>query len=208
MATAQILNMLSLVLPHDPIVLEAGAHFGEDTVQLAQLWPQGKVIAFEPNPSAFSKLRDAVKPYSHVEVSACALATSNGMTPFYLCANNDGSSSLLRPIKEMHEFLGGDQIEVPCVVLDDWCKERGVERIDCMWLDMEGFELYMLQSSPRMLSNVKLIYTETNHFPYREGTVLFADLKKFLESRGFKMVLHNFIEHVQGDALFIKQEMA
>ncbi len=205
MATDQVLNLLDLVLPSDPVVLEAGAHYGEDTASLAKRWSSGKVLAFEPNPAAFCKLREAVEPYSHVVATQCALADFNGTTTLYLCDDNDGPSSLLMPIKEMKDFLAGQQLEVPCVVLDDWCKEKGIAGIDFMWLDMEGFEIQMLKSSPEMLSHVKVIYTETNHFPYRLGTAMFDDLKGFLEKKGFEMALHNFIEHVQGDAVFVRR---
>ena len=43
-------------LPENPVILEAGAHKGKDTVEMAKLWPAGTIHAFEPVPSLFKKL--------------------------------------------------------------------------------------------------------------------------------------------------------
>ena len=50
------LDLIAKFLPHDPIIIEAGAHYGEDTVAFAKRWPQAKIISFEPNPEAYKTL--------------------------------------------------------------------------------------------------------------------------------------------------------
>jgi len=45
-------------LPEKPVILEAGAHKGKDTVELAKIWPKGTIHAFEPVPTLFKKTCD------------------------------------------------------------------------------------------------------------------------------------------------------
>lgn len=73
-----------------------------------------------------------------------------------------------------------------------------------MWLDLEGFELQFLKSSPHILKTVKVIYTETNFFHFREGMTQYNDLKTFLEAEGFTVVAHWYSEGMQGDAIFVR----
>ena len=76
-----------------------------------------------------------------------------------------------------------------------------------MWLDLEGLELQVLKSSPRILEKVNVIYTETNFLEFRLGMTQFTDLKTQLDNSGFKMLYHWYYEGLQGDAIFVKREL-
>ena len=41
---------IKLFAPDNPIVVEAGAHVGSDTIEMSKLWPGGTIHAFEPIP--------------------------------------------------------------------------------------------------------------------------------------------------------------
>ena len=50
----RIKDLLQPILPENPVIVEAGSHFGEDTLWLARYWPRGLVHAFEPVPELFA----------------------------------------------------------------------------------------------------------------------------------------------------------
>jgi FkbM family methyltransferase len=198
----------------DPIIFEAGGHNGEDTVIFSKRFPNGKIISFEPNPTAFEKLLKATSDSSNVYAHNLAVNNKNGFATFYVCHGPhgtdpiyDGASSLLEPSNSMKIHYMGPRIEVPCVILDDWCKENSIDHIDFMWLDIEGSELAVLKSSPEILKTVKVIYTETNFYKFRKGTALFKDLKTFLTKSGFKLVVHWYTPKIQGNAIFAKNSI-
>ena len=127
------LEWLPQFLPYNPVIFEAGAFCGSETCRAAKLWPKGRVIAFEPNPQAFVKLQQAVGDamLENVETYPLALSTYNGTATLHVCLGINGdapvfgyASSLLPLTKEMEVCCKGPDVEVPCVVLDDWCKER------------------------------------------------------------------------------------
>ncbi|HSX11018.1 MAG TPA: FkbM family methyltransferase [Chlamydiales bacterium] len=207
------LDIVSLFLPDNPIVFEAGAFDGTDTITLAKKWPEGKIISFEPNPNAFSKYQKRARWLPNTSGYNLAVNTYNGFATFYLSwgygGNNpifEGGSSLLKPSKEKAADYEGPIITVPCVVFDDWCEEHGIEAVDFMWLDLEGFEIQFLTSSPKILKTVQVIYTETNFKQLREGTTQFATLVAFLQDMGFVVIAHWYNDGFQGDAIFVRKE--
>jgi FkbM family methyltransferase len=198
----------------NPIIFEAGGHNGEDTIRFSKKFPKGKIISFEPHPVAFKKLLQITSNSSNVSAYNLALNEKNGIATFYVSHGKhgknprcDGASSLLEPIDAMKIRYVGPKIKVPCVILDDWCIKNSIDHIDFMWLDIEGLELQVLKSSPKILKTVKIIYIETSFFEFRKGATQFKDLKNFLTKASFKLLIHWYKPGFQGDAIFVKNNI-
>jgi FkbM family methyltransferase len=56
------------------------------------------------------------------------------------------------------------QIQVHCTTLDKFCFERGVEHIDVLKIDTQGFDFEVLKGASSMLTRqaIKFIYVEFN----------------------------------------------
>lgn len=76
--------LLQKILPENPIILEAGAQFGEDTAWMSQFWPQGTIYAFEPSPVSFMELEKVVSHAHNVTAIPLALSDKKGSFAFYL----------------------------------------------------------------------------------------------------------------------------
>lgn len=206
------LELISKFIPENPNILEAGGHYGTDTIKMAQQWPKGQIYSFEPNPNAFKILSEATQNLTNVNIFNLALNDYNGTAILNVCYGTtgdqpifEGASSLLDASPEMEIHYQGPKVEVSCVRLEDWCKKNGIFHIDFMWLDLEGIELQILKSAKKILKNTKVIYTETNFYPFRKGTTQYKDLKNFLEKNGFVLLAHWYHEGYQGNAIFIKK---
>jgi len=206
-------NLLEKIIDPNDVILEAGAFDGNDTLNLVKMVPKGKVISFEPNPSRYAELVEKTKNIYNVNTFPFALGEKNGTITFYVChgAQNDpvyeGASSALPPSESMKINYQGPKIEVPCLVLDDWCKEHNQSKIDFMWLDLEGYELQVLKSSPQILSTVKAMFVETNFYEFRQGMTLYEDLRAFLEGNGFRLLAHGYYKGYQGNAVFVRGDL-
>ncbi len=207
----ECLDLIANFLPENPTIFESGAFNGEDSARLSAKWPSGRVISFEPNPNAYNMYLNSTKDCKNTEGHNLAVNTYNGMAEFFLCwgseGNNpifEGASSLLKASEDMKINYQGPVIQVPCVILDDWCKKQAIESVDFMWLDLEGFELQLLKSSPEILSTVKVIYTETNLRELRKDMTQFDELDDFLEKNGFHLIAHWYLEGYQGDAIYVR----
>lgn len=177
------LKFVESFLPDNPIILEAGAHRGEDTRILANKWPRGTVYAFEPCPEYYKELARVVSSLKNVHIYPYALFSSAGKHQFYMSMACDGASSLY----EDTYGIGYKDValEVDCMNLDEWATDNNVQKIDYMWLDMEGAEYTVLSAAPKILSTVRVISLEGNCREFRKGFTLFDDLKNFLEESGF-----------------------
>jgi 2-O-methyltransferase len=187
------LELIARFLPEDPVIFEAGGHYGTDTINFVKRWPKSKIISFEPNPHAFELFLETTSGCPQIVGYNLAVADFNGTATYYVCygTNGDepifeGASSLLEPAEGMEIHYQGPRIEVPCVVLDDWCKEDQVDHIDFMWLGLEGMELQVLMSSPEILDTVKVIYTQTNFYEFRVHMTQYKDLREFLKKNGLQ----------------------
>jgi FkbM family methyltransferase len=206
-------DLISKIIEPTDVILEAGGFDGSDTVGLSTLVPLGKVITFEPNPPRYAELVEKSKNLSNVNAYPFALGEKNGTITFYVCYGAqydpiyEGASSALPPSDSMVINYQGPRIEVPCYVLDDWCKENNQSKIDFMWLDLEGYELQVLKNSPQILRTVKAIYVETNFYEFRKGMTLYHDLHGFLESKGFCLLSHGYYKGYQGNAIFVRSDL-
>ncbi len=208
------LMLLDKFLPPNPKVFEAGAYTGNQSASMAKFWPEGMIISFEPIPSRFKEYKEKAKSFSNMYGYNLAANVFNGDAKLYVCRGTWGadeafesSSSLLEPSEGMKIHYLGPEITVPCVVFDDWCKTSGVSNIDLLWMELEGFELQFLRSSPNILNTVQAIVTATNFYSFRKETTQYIHLKPYLESKGFKLIAHWYREGLQGNAVFIREEV-
>ena len=194
-------------------MLKAGAHKGIDTVEMLKVVPGAIIYAFEPVPVIFSELQNRCRPYDNCFCFKLALADANEQRVFYVSAgDSDQSSSLLKPEKHLTSHPGvtfPKAIEVTAITLDSWAEKYGIDRIDCLWLDMQGYEFKMLRAAPKMLKTVQVIYTEINFIEMYKGCELFPEFKSWLEQEGFSLINIDYTwkRCGWGDALFIRNEL-
>lgn len=194
-------------LPERPVVLEAGAHKGVDTVELAKMWPDGTIHAFEPVPEIFKKLVKNTRNCNNVLCYQLALGNVKGSDEMYISTGaSDGSSSLLPPKKHLEMFptvYFDEKIQVSIVTLDDWARENNIKAIDFLWLDLQGMELKVLQSGCSILKTVKAIYSEVSSIEGYEHQNLYSELRDWLEKEGFH-VEREAVENGEGNVFFLR----
>ena len=197
-------------LPNNPVIFEAGAFNGEDSLALSKQFPKGHIHAFEPIPEVFNELKKRVRGQKNVSIYPIALGATNGMTTMYLSGASHqqrSSSSLLKPKEHLnvHQHIPFKQtLKVPIKTIDAWALQNGVPYIDFMWLDMQGNELVALKAAPKILSTVKVIYTEVSLIETYEGVPLYEEYKNWLISQGFEVKIEALAWKDMGNVLFVR----
>ena len=122
---------------------------------------------------------------------------------------SDASSSLLKPtghLKNHPNVHFSHTIETRTLSLDSWARENGVGNIDFLWLDMQGFELPMIEAAIETIGGVKGIYSEVSVSETYENAILYTEFKKSLEDLGFEAVLELIPANTDmGNVLFIRK---
>lgn len=200
-----VFNIIKQYTPSDPVILEAGGHHGEHTVQMAEIWPNAKIYVFEPLKTSYEKLLKAIEGKNNINTYPFALSSHNGKVNFYLNLDNDAACSIGEPVEyNKHEF-SKTPISVDCITLDSWKSLNAIGKIDFMWLDMEGHELQALKAGLNLLKDVQVIFTEVGYNLIRMNACLYIEYKKFLEEQGFVEIWKSGVGSNFGDALFVRR---
>jgi hypothetical protein len=64
-------------------------------------------------------------------------------------------------------------------------KKYNIDKVDIMWMDLQGAELLAMQSLGDNLAKLQMLYTEVSYKPIYDGQVMFNELNNF-------MLLNNF----------------
>jgi FkbM family methyltransferase len=128
------------------VVLDVGANTGLYSLLAAAVSPRASVHAFEPLPRIAELLRQnaALNPSLRIEVHAAAAGAKSGTAEIYDPGGDNCYSASLNP-----DFLGPSRKQacypVPVIAIDDFMRERGLERLDLVKIDVEGFEDAVLE---------------------------------------------------------------
>ena len=199
---------IATLLPENPVIIEAGAHRGRDTVKMKKLWPQSTIYCFEPVTALFEQLTENTKNLPDIYRYPIALSNKVGTELMHVSGGrSDACSSLFQPnidLMTSPDITFETVTPVPTTTLDQWAQEHSVSHVDFLWLDLQGAELIALQHATMILSTVKVIQVEVNLTARYHNAVEYQELKSWLESQGFVVDTEAFFKITWGDVLFVK----
>jgi FkbM family methyltransferase len=140
------------VKPGD-VCIDAGANVGLYALQFAH-WsaPSGRIIAFEPNPTARRALEKHVRfngLTERVRTVAAAIGASRGEVTLYAPRAN-ALSRLGAPNPYIEDAI--ETIPVPVVTLHEFCQSESVVP-DWLLMDIEGFEIAALEGAKKLIQS-------------------------------------------------------
>ncbi|MDF1737813.1 MAG: FkbM family methyltransferase [Verrucomicrobiales bacterium] len=136
------------------VCLDIGAHKGVVTHMLTKrVGEKGAVIAFEPQKELFEWLKRMISSFrfSNVTVEAVALAEKSGNRTLYRSGVTRSGS--LTEDSDTHL----ESITVEAIALDDYCESSSLDEISFVKIDVDGFELQVLEGGARTLRKFKPI---------------------------------------------------
>lgn len=181
-------DFISENLPADGVFIDIGANIGIYTLWACQyLSSKGKVLAIEPNPVVFDRLRFNLEAnrvsstdWPQVRTMAVAVGDREAVVDLNLDRSNLGGSSLVsHPDSE-------DKIQVssrPLLTLLSIC---GINRIDIMKVDIEGAEdialmPFLENAAPALLPRIMIIENSEHLWQ--------SDLVATMKKRDYQVVL-------------------
>ena len=98
------------------------------------MFPSARILAVEPNPQLFERLKRMVAPYSNITPAQCAVGRDDQLATFFVTPNTTVASSLTRRSKE-------DVVHtVQEKKIETLMKEWDLPTIDVLKFDVEGAE--------------------------------------------------------------------
>jgi amino acid adenylation domain-containing protein/FkbM family methyltransferase len=202
-------------------VFDVGANIGLFTLFLKQRFPASQVLAFEPIPAIFEKLRQNIDLYGlDAELFPLGLADREGSAAFTFYpgwsamsgryADAAAEEAVTRTILSAHSHLAagdvdelvagrfaGETVECRLDTLSGVIHRQRVERIDLLKIDAEKSELDVLRGlADEDWEIVAQIVAEVHD---TDGQL--AAVRGMLESRGFSVIVDQD-EPLRGTAMF------
>lgn len=169
----KILNIALTLGLSGKTIWDCGTYLGYYSVFFARrAGPQGRVIAFEPDPTNLSRTKEncGLNRLENVEFVHAAIGASLGEVDFQLSSVETNSHLPGAYIGASRASYQGDQailktIKVACLSLDEALLVRKVAAPDIVKLDIEGGELMALQHMDHLASVVRPILLLELHNP-------------------------------------------
>lgn len=203
-------EQITQYLPKRPIIVEAGAHIGRDTLRMSALWPEAQIHAFEPVSSLYEQLLSQTVDLQNVVCYNLALSDHTGTERLHV---SSGASTAVSSLFEPYEYLKDrPQVKfeaqmVPTMTLDRWAQDYGIDQVDFLWLDMQGAEKKVLDASPKIVETVGCLVMEASLTQRFKETPLFKELKPWIEEKGFTVVQRDEPKHNKVNMLCVRPTM-
>ena len=181
-----------LVSKPNPTILEIGCHDGSHTLWFLEVFDSPRIFCFEPDPRAASRFKHKIGNRPEVSLYEYAISNKNGKETFYMSSGQeseimpegwDCSGSIRKPKNHLkvHPWCKFDKnIIVKTKTLDTWCIEKEIDRIDFIWMDVQGAEIDVIRGGKNALRNTRYLYTEYSNKELYEGQQPLKQLLKEL----------------------------
>lgn len=131
------------------VVLDVGAHAGlYSLVASKRVGPAGRVISFEPSPRERARLQThlSINGCRNVTVEPIAVGEAAGEADLLVFnAHTTGCNSF-----HLATAKGTTAVRVPIATLDAYLREKSLDRVDFVKMDIEGGELAALRGAAEL----------------------------------------------------------
>ena len=171
-------------------IIDVGAAIGEYSKAAHFIFPESKIIAFEPIPDSFKKLKDVATEVKEMQCFNFALSNEEGEAEFHL---NDFSfsSSLLKMTdvhKEIYPFSKNEKtVKVKTTKLDNIITE--IDGDVLLKIDVQGAEYNVLKGTVNLLKKIAVVQLEVSFLNFYDGQANIEDIINFLKTFGFNAFL-------------------
>jgi FkbM family methyltransferase len=163
-----------------PLIVDGGSNVGISVLFFKTVYPQCRILAFEPDEAAFSLLQKNVQVnhLESIELHRKALQKTTGETTFYFDPAHPGSTRMSAVASRMPKA----SVRVEGVRLSDYVNEP----VDFLKLDIEGSETSVVEdlAETGKLRLVKEMVVEYHHHIEPDQNC-FSKFLDILESHGF-----------------------
>lgn len=201
-------DMAHFVQTDRPVIFDVGANVGQTISRIRSWFPTCVIHSFEPGPATFRSLSQNASDLKDVSLWNCALGSTTGQATFLENSFSEMSSFLPLGNDGWGEVTKETSVDVNTV--DQFCSDQGIEQIDVLKCDTQGFELEVFKGAKSTISanRIGLIYFEVTFSDIYENLPTFAEIYEFLANNDFRLVsLYDF--HFENrlaswsDALFV-----
>ena len=169
---------------HSPrVIIDAGGNEGQTCLYLRKWFPKSRIYSLEPVRSTFEILRRNTASHPSIHCRNVALGEMQGTREIRLM--RDSGLNTLTSEPALAPEASGDTEEIRLTTLAAFCQEEGIDRIDILKMDVQGYELPILLGAEKMLDRIGAIYAEVELQEKRSDKTPWGAIHEVLRNHGF-----------------------
>lgn len=163
------------------VVLDIGAYVGKFAKMTRSVWPDARIVMFEPQPDKQAMLQALATRLGNTTLMPSLLGERAGVkVQFHL--HESGSS-----MKTFKSDEGTRTIELTTTTLDESVAGTPFEQPDLIKIDVQGAEKEVIAGGMRCLGRAQAVILEVPIVEEYEGAPLFHDVVAFMAAQGFRV---------------------
>lgn len=184
----EVSQLVKRVVGKGQVAFDVGANIGCHTLLLGKaVGESGRVVAAEPCPPVFEKLRANIclNRMAHVQACQCALSDVPGKLALHIAAAdvpNQGMSSLY-PNQEL-----SSEVLVDVQTLDDIMQRKECKRLDFIKIDTEGNDGKVIVGGERSIREHRpYVLFEFDEAMWGRGNMDFSSCESFFRKQDYSL---------------------
>ena len=182
----------------NPIVFDVGGNKGQSIEKFKKILNDPIIHSFEPNKAVFDIMYSQFEKDEKVFCNNFALGNKNedkdfnitektGKSSFY---DQNTSKNWMESRNKRYTTYVTSKQAVKILTIDNYGNEKGINEIDLLKMDTQGYEEKILEGSLNSLKNnkIKFVIAEIIFNDYYDKYFLFSDIEKHLVPNNFRLV--------------------
>jgi FkbM family methyltransferase len=180
-------------------IFDIGSRDCMQSLELKKFLPHTKVWVFEGNPYMIPECERVSKLSENIIVVPKVCSDYNGQITFnVVMEGNVGASSLLKVTGEGRSSEWNQtEILSESIRLDDFMDMSKIDKVDMLWVDVQGAEKNVFDGMGEKLKDVKVINTEVGiNKPLYENSINAEELTEYMDKLGFKNMVTYYMDGI------------
>lgn len=167
-----------------PTIFDVGANKGQTVAELVHYFPRSTIYCIEPSRPSYKALK---RRFRSDYIKCFNLGLGSEVGQLLLNQYSDSELNTFSKNAQRDGFLSQEIVDV--TTIDEFSVSWGVNRIDLLKMDVQGWELNVLRGSERMLSNrqISSVLSEVSFDANCSDMQHFDEQHSFLTNNGFRL---------------------
>ncbi len=191
------------------VIIDIGAYMGTWTTMAKMVFPDSRFLMIEANPDKESYLRKVkLKFYPTVDYCICLLGALKREAVQFFQIEGGGSS-----VMSERSNVPRKTLTLSMDTLDNIIKEKNVEDVSFLKIDVQGYEIEVLKGATNTLKNAQVVLLEVSFLQYNTGGTLLDEMIQFMKNNAFVAYdICSLMRYggdgslIQIDMIFVKQD--
>jgi len=176
----------------DDVVFDVGANVGIMSLFFAKQAVKGQIHSFEPTGYAIEKFKRnmQINPdlSQRIKLNQCFVSSESSPESDLVAYSSWPVVHTEESKHPVHCGVAKETQNVPCVSLDDYVAQEGVNKVDVIKIDTDGHELNVLKGARQILTKFhpKIIF-ETGVYIMDERNISFKDYAGFFQNHRYTL---------------------